>query len=433
MERDIVIVGVNYRTAPVEVREQLAFTTNGAVESGLKTLTSDAAIQEAVIVSTCNRVEVVACSAEPERAFERIETVLSGERDMSHSDVAANVYRLRGREAVRHLFRVAASLDSMVVGEPQILGQLKESYSIAATLGASRTVLHRCFHRAFSVAKRVRRETEIATKAVSVASAAVELACSIFENLEGRTAMLVGAGEMSLLTARHLRGHGLRSFLVTNRTFDKAVEVARECAGTPVPFEQFGRYLHLADLVIGAAGAGRHLLTRERVCEVLRTRKQAPMFLIDLAVPRCFAPEINKLDNVYLYDIDDLQGIARTNQEERGREAVKAEAIIDAAVERFWRWLDSLDVVPTIVALRQKVEGIRAAETATCGGVLGSLSPEQRQAVDQLTGAIVSKILHRPITQLKRYGGSRSDALYIETARQLFGLADAEASEDVEE
>ena len=433
MGRDILIVGVNHRTAPVEVRERLAFASNGAVKAGLRRLTADAGIDEAVIVSTCNRVEVVACTAEPEGAFERIEAVLSGERDMRSSAVAANVYRLRGREAVRHLFTVAASLDSMVVGEPQILGQLKESYSIAAALGTSRAVLHRCFHRAFSVAKRVRRETAIATKAVSVASAAVELACSIFEDLEGRTAMIMGAGEMSVLTARHLMSHGLRSFLVTNRTFDRAVEVARECTGTPVPFAQFDRYLHLADLVIGAAGAGEHLLTRERIRDVLRKRKQAPIFLIDLAVPRCFAPEINELDNVYLYDIDDLQGIAMANQEERGREALKAEAIIDAAVEGFWRWFDSLDVVPTIVALRQKVEGIRVAEVATGSGALGSLTPEQRQAVDQLTCAIVNKILHTPITQLKRYGQTRGDALYIEAVRQLFGLADPEASEDVEE
>jgi len=433
MDREILLLGVNHRTAPVEVRELLAFAGHEAVEAGLRRLVVDHVIEEAVIVSTCNRVEIVACSGEPEAAFERIQTVFLAEQGMDPAALAPHLYRLRGREAVRHLFEVASSLDSMVVGEPQILGQLKESYSISVALGASGPVLHRCFHKAFAVAKQVRRETAIAAKAVSVASAAVELARSIFEDLNGRTAMLIGAGEMSALTARHLMRHGLSSFLVTNRTFDRAVEVARECTGMPVPFEQLSRYLHLADLLIGTAGAGHHLLTRESVQDVLRQRKQAPMFLIDLAVPRCFAPEINELDNVYLYDIDDLEGVARAHKEERGREAAKAEAIVDAGVERFWRWFGSLHVVPTIVALRRKVEGIREREMAKGSAVLKSLSPEQRRAVEQLTGAIVNKIVHTPLTQLKRYDAGRTDALYIEAVRQLFGLADEEPCDDIDE
>jgi glutamyl-tRNA reductase len=432
MQRDVLIVGINHRTAPVEVREQLAFATNGAVEDVLKRLSSEPEIDEAVVVSTCNRVEVVACSGEPDVAARRIEDMLTAEQGLAAAAFEAHLYRLRGREAVRHLFRVAASLDSMVVGEPQILGQLKDSYATSAAIGASKAVLHRCFHGAFAVAKRVRRETAIARKAVSVASATVELARSIFEDLEGRTAMLIGAGEMSALTARHLVGHGVKSFLVTNRTFDRAVEVARECTGTPVPFEQYVHYLHMADVVIGAA-AGDRLLTREIVQRALRNRKHTPMFLIDLAVPRSFAPEINELDNAYLYDIDDLEAIARDNQEGRGREAVKAEIIVDAAVDNFVQWFDSLDVVPAIVALRRKVEDIREREIAKNSGLLASLTVEQRNAVERLTGAIVNKIVHGPITQLKRDHGSGRDATAADAVLRLFGLAEGLSHDDGEE
>lgn len=433
IERDILIVGLNHRGVGVELREQLAFANNGAVEGGLRRLAATPEIDEAVIVSTCNRVEVVACTADADAAVERIEKVLATNQGVDRELFAPHLYRLRGKDAVRHLFRVACSLDSMVVGEPQILGQLKESYAASAAVGTSGTVLHRCFHKAFAVAKRVRSETAVAMKAVSVASAAVELARSIFDTLEGRTAMIIGAGEMSTLTARHLISHGVRSLLVTNRTFQRAVELACEYDGTPVPFDQFPHYLHLADLVVGAAGQGERLLTRDAVQQVLRSRKQAPMFLIDLAVPRAFAPEINELDNVYVYDIDDLEGVARTNQDERGREALKAEAIIGEAVDRFWRWLESLDVVPVIVALRQKVDDIRTQEMARAAATLSSLRPEQREAVEYMAGAIVNKILHDPVTRLKNYSARGRDAHYIEALRVLFGLTDEEPSNDIPE
>jgi glutamyl-tRNA reductase len=321
----------------------------------------------------------------------------------------------------------------MVVGEPQILGQLKDSYATATAAGTSGLVLHRCFHKAFRVAKRVRRETAVATKAVSVASAAVELARSIFDPLEGRSAMLVGAGEMSALTARHLLANGVRAPLVTNRTFARAVELAYDCGGTPVPFEQFVHYLPLADLVIGAAGSGERLLSREMVQLALRARKQAPMFLIDLAVPRAFDPAINELDNVYLYDIDDLERVAHDNRDARHKEAQKAELIVAEAVDTWWRWLDTLDVVPVIVALRDKIEGIRQRETKKAEMALRELSPPQRDAVDYLIAAIVNKILHTPVTQLKEQGAVRGDTRFIDTALRLFGLGDADRDEDGEE
>jgi glutamyl-tRNA reductase len=433
MERDILIVGVSHRGAEVDVRERLAFSTNGALEAGLRRLAAEAGLDEAVIVSTCNRVEVVACVPDVEAAGRSIENVLAEHQRVTRDVFVPHLYRLRGREAVRHLFRVAAGLDSMVVGEPQILGQLKASYAVAASAGTSGPVLHRCFHRAFGVAKRVRHETAIATRAVSVASAAVELARSIFDSLEGRMAMLIGAGEMSALTARHLLARGVRAPLVTNRTFERAVELAYECGGTPVPFEEFARYLHLADLVVGAAGDGQRLLTREAVQQALRARKQAPMLLVDLAVPRAFEPEINELDNVYLYDIDDLERVAHDNRDERHREALKAEVIVTEAVDRFWRWLETLEAVPLIVSLREKVEGIRARETARTSALLGSLTREQREAVDYLTRAIVNKILHGPTTRLRDRAVVRRDARFVEAVRVLFGLDDDDRSEDIDE
>ena len=433
MQFDIVIVGVGHQDTTVDVREQLAFSGNGALESGLRRLAAVPGVEEAAIVSTCNRVEIVACSSVPESVGEGIEAALAEHRGIDRGAFAPHLYRMRGREAVRHLFRVASSLDSMVVGEPQILGQLKESYAASAAAGVSGAVLHRCFHSAFAVAKRVRRETAIARRAVSIASAAVELARSIFDTLDGRSAMVIGAGEMSTLTARHLLASGVRSLLVTNRTFDRAVELACECGGTPVPFDQFARYLHLADLVVGGAGDGTHLLTQGMVQRSLRARKQTPMFLIDLAVPRSFAPEINGLDNVYLYDVDDLRQVADTNRQERGREAEKAERIVVEAVDRFWSWFEELDVVPVIVALRQKIEGIRTGELARAGATLGALSPEQRRAVDYLTGAIVNKILHRPLTRLRRRRSVGDDPQYVRMVCDLFGLEDDCLADDTEE
>jgi glutamyl-tRNA reductase len=374
-----------------------------------------------VILSTCNRVEVVASTIDGDLAVETLTDFLAAGEHIARDALAEHLSVYRGREAVRHLFRVAASLDSMVVGEPQILGQLKDFYGRAATLGSAGTVLHRCFHKSFSVAKRIRSETGIASKAVSVSSAAVELACKIFDRLEDKTAMLVGAGTMSELAARHLLAHGVRSLIVTNRTFDRAVELAREFRGTPVPFEDFRRYLQMADVIIGSTAAEEYILTPTLVHEVLRERKYRPFFLIDMSVPRNFDPAINAIDNVYLYDIDDLGGVAAVNRDERGREAEKAEAIVEAEVDAFWKWLASLDAVPTIVALRDKVEAIRRAELAKVLATLPGLSEADRGTLEAMTSAIVNKILHAPITHLKQHDRQR-EAFYLAAARQLFDI-----------
>ncbi|MDX2165451.1 MAG: glutamyl-tRNA reductase [Deltaproteobacteria bacterium] len=422
MAHELLIVGLNHRTASLDVREAVAFADE-QLDDVNRQLRSLDGVEEAAVVCTCNRVEVV-LSARANDAAERIAAFL---RDAQRGprDLAPHLYNFAGREAVRHLFRVASSLDSMVVGEPQILGQLKQFYARAASVGATGAVLHRWFHKAFSVAKRVRSETGIAGRAVSVSSAAVELAKTIFDRLDGKTAMLIGTGKMGELAARHLLANGVGSLIVTNRTFERAVELARALHATPVPFDQFARYLPMADIVIGAAAAPDFILGEPALQDALRERKGRPMFCIDLSVPRSFDPRINALDNVYLYDVDDLAQVAEENLGERAREAEKAEHIVTEEVEAFWRWLGHLDVVPTIVALRDRVESIRRGELQKTLNQLKDLPPREREALEAMTNALVNKILHAPIAALKQHD-RRTEAYYVDALRRLFALDESE-------
>jgi glutamyl-tRNA reductase len=318
----------------------------------------------------------------------------------------------------------------MVVGEPQILGQLKESYQQAAGFAGVGTVLHRLFHKAFSAAKRVRAETTIASRAVSVSSAAVGLARKIFERLEDKTAMLVGAGQMGELAAKHLLAGGVGTLLISNRTFERALELARDFSGTPVPYEQFPRYLKMADVVIGSTAADDFVVTPAMLYEVLRERHQRPMFFIDLSVPRNFDPRLNEMDNVYLYDVDDLAGVIEVNLDERAREAEKAEILVAQEVEAFCRWLGSLNAVPTIVALRRHVEGIRRSELDRTLASLNHLGERERDALEAMTSALVNKILHTPISKLKNDEASgREETFFVDATRRLFDLDDDAAEE----
>jgi glutamyl-tRNA reductase len=422
MGRSILIVGLSHRTAPVAIRERLGFPLDN-LQPALARLTRLDGMHEAAIVSTCNRVEVVACvDDEAAGLATAIAGFLASERNVAPAEFEAHLYALHGRDAVRHLFRVASSLDSMVVGEPQILGQVKEHYEEAALAGTSGSVLHRVFHRAFAVAKRVRTETGVAGKAVSVASVAVDLARTIFESFTDKTAMLIGAGAMSEVAARHLKAQSIAGIIVATRTFEHAVTLAREFEGMPVPFDRLSEYLKLADVVIGSAAATEYLVTPALVHEVLRARKQRPMFFIDMAVPRNFDPAINDIDNVYLYDIDDLGVAVAGNVDEREREAARAEAIVDREVERFWQWFSSLEVVPTIVAIREKVEAIRQRELEKALASLQDQAPRHRALLDALTSSIVNKILHAPISSLKRSNGGEPSSELIASARRLFDL-----------
>jgi glutamyl-tRNA reductase len=433
--RALCIVGVNHRTAPVALRERLAFTEAG-LAAALRELKQAQGIDEAAIVSTCNRVEIVAAATAPSAAvIAVVESFLARTRELERGAFSAHLYTHHGRDAIRHLFRVAASLDSMVVGEPQILGQMKEQYVAAASAGTSGPVLHKAFHRAFTVAKRVRTETGIASKSVSVASVAADLTRTIFETLEDKTVMLIGAGKMSQLVARHLKARGSGDIMVATRTFDHAVELAREFGGLPIPFERLAEYLKHADIVIGSAGAADHLVGPPLVQEVLRARKQRPMFFIDLAVPRNFDPAINELDNVYVYDMDDLARTSADNTGEREREALRAEAIVEREADRFVQWLGGLDVVPTIVALRDKIEGIRQAELEKALASLQDLAPRHRALLDALTSSIVNKILHAPLASLKRESSADDPPDLAASVRRLFDLElrDAPGEDEPEE
>jgi glutamyl-tRNA reductase len=421
------LLGLNHRSAPVEVRERLALS-NGRLEAVLRRLVDAETIAEGAILSTCNRVEVLTCTPDVGAAEEKIKTILADEQRLPRTLFEPHLYAYTDKAAVSHLFRVAASLDSMIVGEPQILGQVKDAYTTSASLGTLGTILHRCFHKSFSVAKRVRNETRIAAKAVSISAAAVDLALRIFDHLTDKTAMVIGVGEMGEQAVRHLQSHGIGSVLVTNRTFQRAVELARHCGGSVVPFDQLSKHLWLADVVIGSAAGGEYLLGPAVVEEALRERKRRPMFFIDLGVPRNFDPRLNALDNVFLYDIDDLEQVVEDHKEERQREALKAEAIVAEEVEAFWCWLSGMEVTPTIVALRAKAEAIRRQEVEKTLAALKESSPHIRQAIEALSVALTNKLLHPPMVYLKRRGRYNNGQEHIEllTVRQIFGLDETE-------
>jgi glutamyl-tRNA reductase len=420
---EIFIVGLNHRSAPIEVRESVAFEKS-EITDALGRLRSISAVRESVILTTCNRVEVVAAGPEIDRVMEAVTRLLDQQRSSSNNgSLSDHLYTYRGADAVRHLFRVAASLDSMVVGEPQILGQLKEHYNMAQKAGTVGAVLHRLFHRSFFVAKRVRSETGIASRAVSVSSVAVELAGRIFDRFEEKTVMLIGAGKMGDLMARHLQRCGVRNIMVTNRTFERAVELAEKIRGNPIRYDDFPRYLQLADLVIGCAGAPEVLVDAGMVEKVLRERKQAAMFFIDIGDRRNFDPGINEIDNAYIYNIDDLKSVAEENLNERSSEADKAESIVQEEVGSFLDWVSSLEQVPTITALIEKLELIRQKEiTKSLSGGLKDLSERQKQAMEDMTAAMMKKILHAPIMHLKQNTDRDYELMYIAALKRLFDL-----------
>lgn len=423
----LVVVGLNHHSTPVAVREKLAFS-EGMLKDALSRLVDSHTINEGAIVSTCNRVEVVACAQNLPAASKHIKTFLAREQELPLQLFEDHLYTHTGKDAVRHLFRVAASLDSLVVGEPQILGQIKDAYAASSARGTLGTVLHRWFHKSFSVAKRVRSETGVAAKSVSVSSVAVDLACRIFDQLDDKTAMIIGVGEMGQQAIRHLQSRAIGTTLVTNRTFERAVELASTCRGTVVPFEQFPKQLHLADIVIGSAGGSTYHLTPEKVRAAIQERKRRPMFLLDLGVPRNFDPRLNDIENVFLYDIDDLEQVIADNKGEREVEAVKAEAIVSEEVEAFWQWYSSRDLSPTIVALRQKANTIRQREVEKTLAGLKDASPQTRQAIEALSAALMNKLLHPPIGYLKRTsrnGNGQECTAGLLAVRQMFDL-DAE-------
>jgi glutamyl-tRNA reductase len=402
------------------VRERLAYPEPEITLALGRLKQAIPSIAEVALLSTCNRVEVICFTqAEPHNALETSH-FLADDRAVDHRAFAHALYYYQGRDAVRHLFRVGASLDSMVVGEPQILGQLKLAYGQAVAAETAGLVLHRAFHKAFSVAKRVRKATLIGHGSVSVSSAAVSLAGKIFDTLADKTVMLMGAGHMAELTARSLKRLGIESLLITSRTFDKAVALARELDGTAVPLDNFKPYLKMADIVIGSLAAAGPILTPAELDSVIKERRYRPMFLIDLGVPRNFDERLHTLENVYLYDIDDLSSVALESREERDREAVKAETIVDQEVETFQKWLDGLELVPAIKDIRSSIEMLRGAELDRHRNWLATLAPDERERVEALTRGLVNKLLHRVLTGLREGRSGLPDGIYTaDIARRL--------------
>ncbi len=411
----ILVTGVNHKTAPVEVRERLAFPEH-SIPGALHNLRSREGVTEVLILSTCNRVEITVATeddADPEVALASLLVEARG----------AQVYRYEGRDAIHHLFRVAASLDAMVVGEPQILGQMKAAFALSKSAGAINGMLESVMSRAFSVAKRVRSETGIGQMAVSVSYAAVELARKIFGSLSGKTVMIVGSGKMSELAARHLRRSGCSHIFVTNRTHSRAVDMAALFGGTAVEYGRFISMLPEADIVITSSGAPHFVITKEDMQRVISARKNKPMFLIDIAVPRNVEPAVNKVDNVFLYDIDDLHGVVNNNLEGRKKEAERAERIVAEEVDRMLSRLKVQEVAPAIVGLQGQFEEIRAAELEKLRRKPYGMTPEQLDHVDALTRAIVNKIAHGPISEMRRQAGEPEGGQIVDTIKRIFRLS----------
>jgi len=413
--------GLSHKNAPVDLREQLALDEDKLREL-LRDVLAAGTLREAVIVSTCNRVELYGVAEAPGAARAAAFARLCRHRGVDPAAVEAVLYTHEEEDAIRHAFRVAASLDSMMIGEPQILGQVKDAFALAQACETVGPALHTLFTQAFAVAKRVRTETEIARHAVSVSFAAVELAKKIFAGLGGRAVLLLGAGKMGELAAKHLVEQGAFPIYVVNRTWTRAQEMARALSGTAVPFDDLVTALAAVDIVVTSTGAPTPIVTREMVARVMHGRGARPLFFIDIAVPRDVERGVDALEDVYCYDIDDLKQVVDANIRERMREAQRAEALVDREVAKFKARLGDVEVIPTIVSLRERVEEIRRGEVKKTLARLSDASPETRAAIEALSTAIVNKLLHAPITKLRESSRAGSHRSWLEVVHELFGL-----------
>ncbi len=417
---DIILLGINHNTAPIELRECIAFSEDQS-KSALNSLMRKTFIKEALLFSTCNRVEVLIVTDDNARAVAETKDFIAEFNKIPLEEFESALYVHEGNEAVRHIFRVAASLDSMVVGEPQILGQIKEAYRTATEEKTSGVILNRLLHRTFFVAKKIRTETGIGDRAVSISYAAVELARKIFGELEGKKVLLVGAGEMAELAVENLIRGKVDKVWVANRTFENGVELAEQFNGQAVRFEEIPESLETVDIIISSTGASDFVIRPDQVKGVIRKRKNRPLFFIDIAVPRDIDPDVNRLSNCYVYDIDDLKGIIDENIEDRQKEAIKGERIVDEAVIRFREWYESLEVVPTIIALRNKMTAIAEAELKKTLQA-SVISEKEANAIRKMADSLINKILHDPTQFLKRNGMREDKSFYIDSVRKLFKL-----------
>ena len=417
----LLLLGASHRTAPVELRERLDFSSRG-LDAALRALLERRTTAEAVVVSTCNRAELYVACEEPARAADDLVGFISEFHQLPADRIRPHLYAHIDHDAARHLFRVSSGLDSMIVGEPQILGQIKDAYGIASTERSAGPLLNKLFHWAFGVGKRVRSETALAEGAVSVSFAAVSLAKKIFGNLAGRSVLVVGAGEMGKLTAVHLKSQGVASIAITSRTLAHAEQLAEDIGGTVVAWDQLAHALVDADIVITSTGSPTPILSKSQLNAAMPASRTRPLFLIDIAVPRDVDPRAAEIEQVFLYNIDDLQAIVRENLQKRGSEVTRAEQIIEEEVRKFATWQRSREAVPTIVALRQRFETIRRSELERLDPKLAALSPEARARVDEVTRLLVEKLLLQPTEQLKNADDGEAVAQYADALTRLFGL-----------
>lgn len=415
------LLGVSHKTAPVELRERLDFSSRD-LGAAVEALASRPSAAESVVLSTCNRSEMYVAAEDIARAQDDLVAFLSEYHQIDPSEFLPHLFASHDADAVRHLFRVAAGLDSLVIGEPQILGQVKEAYAAAAERRASGPLLNKLFHTSFAVGKRVRTETALGEGAVSVSFAAVQLARKIFGKLQGRRVLVVGAGEMAKLTAQHLRSQGVGQIVITSRTLARAEELASAVDGRAVPWVELMHALARADIVITATGSQLPILSRTQIESVMGRRRRDPLFIIDIAIPRDVDPTAGEIEQVFLYNVDDLQAIVQENLTRRGAEIERAERIVSDEVGRFMAWHRSRGAIPTVVALRQRFDSIRRAELQRLDGKLAGLPADARARVDEITRLIMEKLLLEPTEQLKALPDQETQVLYTEAVNRLFGL-----------
>ncbi len=417
----LVAVGLNHRTAPVEVREKLSIS-EGSLPRYLDGLTSEQIVRGCIILSTCNRTEVYASVLDADKGLVKIREYLTkhGRNEMSNS--SGYLYTYAHYDVIDHLFRVAAGLDSMILGETQILGQVRTAYQLACEHGATERILNTMFQQAVSVGKRVRTETLIDQNAASISYAAVELTKKLFSGLQGRSILVVGAGKMSELTAKHLIANGVSSVFVSNRAFERATELARQFGGKAIRYDELFEYMAVIDIVISATAATHWIIKRIDMEKVMERRKGKPVFIIDIAVPRDVDPAVGEIEGVELYNIDDLQGVVDKNLEYRKKKAAKAEKIIEYEVAEFWKWLNTQFITPTIAALKKRGEDIKHKEVTRALNRLGKITEKEKKIISSLANSIVNQLLHDPVMQLKHYAITKQGHFYTEVLQNLFNL-----------
>ena len=425
----VLLVGASHRTAPVELREQLDFCSRG-LDRAVVALAGRASTNEAVVLSTCNRAELYVACYDASATFEDLVAFFSEFQQLPAARIRPHLYSHMDRDAARHLFRVSSGLDSLVVGEPQILGQVKEAYGVASAVDATGALLNKLFHWAFAVGKRVRSETALAEGAVSVSFAAVTLAKKIFGNLHGRQVLVVGTGEMGKLTATHLKAQGIGALVIISRTLGHAQELAAEVGGTAAPWDGLEQSLRESDIVITSTSSPTPILTKAQIAASMTASRTRPLFLIDIAVPRDVEANAAEIEQVFLYNIDDLQAVVKENLEKRGSEIGRADQIVDDEVEKFAIWQRSRQAIPTVVALRQRFETIRRSELQRLETKLAGLPPEVRGRIDEITRLMIEKLLLTPTEQLKTLGDTEIVGQYTDALTRLFALGDKDKDPD---